>query len=141
MRLVLTRLGPRFIVSAFALLGFVSVPLGERTGYQHLRAILRTPEASLALSELGVAFTRLRGKLLEPDGAAPSNHKAALREPLALPAFSAPTAPALSPPALAMTALPAPALLLTKPGDMGAPLCGAPQASSHPGVAYGGFPQ
>jgi hypothetical protein len=52
---VLFRLGRRAIssgVAFFALLGFVSVPLGEKTGWGHVQAIAQTPATSRALYEL-----------------------------------------------------------------------------------------
>jgi hypothetical protein len=51
---VLFRLGRRAVFSAvtfFALLGFVSVPLGEKTGWAHLQAIAATPAASEAIED------------------------------------------------------------------------------------------
>ena len=49
----------------FAALGFCFVPLGKRTGWQHVRAILATDEAIDACRELGAASLRLRDSLLE----------------------------------------------------------------------------
>jgi hypothetical protein len=46
---VLTQLTRRIVglgVSIFATLGFLSVPLGERTGFQHAKAIVLSDEAS-----------------------------------------------------------------------------------------------
>jgi len=51
---VLFRLGRRAVFSAvtfFALLGFVSVPLGEKTGWAHVQAIAATPAASQAIAD------------------------------------------------------------------------------------------
>lgn len=39
------------VVAFFALIGFVSVPLGEKTGWGHLQAIIATPAASQAVDE------------------------------------------------------------------------------------------
>ena len=51
---MLFRLGRRFIyggIGFFALLGFASVPLGDKTGWGHLQAIAATPAATHALDE------------------------------------------------------------------------------------------
>ena len=51
---MLFRLGRRAVLSIvvfFALLGFVSVPLGEKTGWGHVQAIAQTPAASQAIDE------------------------------------------------------------------------------------------
>jgi hypothetical protein len=51
---VLLRLGRRVIYSGvafFALLGFVSVPLGQKTGWAHIQAIAATPAATRAVDE------------------------------------------------------------------------------------------
>jgi len=51
---VLFRLGRRAVFSVvafFALLGFVSVPLGEKTGWAHVQAIAATPAASRAIED------------------------------------------------------------------------------------------
>ncbi len=64
---VMSRLGHRaveLVVGGFALLGFVYVPLGERTGLEHVARILRTPAAmELGRSLLGTA-DRARARLL-----------------------------------------------------------------------------
>ena len=49
------RIGRGLVFSAlafFAFVGFVSVPLGNKSGFEHLRAIAGTPEAALALNEI-----------------------------------------------------------------------------------------
>lgn len=48
----------------FALYAFVFVPLGEKTGFEHLRAILATEEAGLAGEELKNAGSRMLEELL-----------------------------------------------------------------------------
>ena len=51
---MLFRLGRRFIyggIGFFALLGFASVPLGDKTGWGHLQAIAATPAATHAMEE------------------------------------------------------------------------------------------
>lgn len=50
---------------SFALIGFVSVPLGDRTGFQHLRAVLSTDAALRFGSGLVEALRSAREKLLE----------------------------------------------------------------------------
>jgi hypothetical protein len=48
----------------FALYAFIFVPLGEKTGYQHLKAILSTEEAGRAGDELKTAGSRMLDELL-----------------------------------------------------------------------------
>lgn len=55
------------VISAFALLGFVFVPLGERTGLQHAKAILATPEASRAGEGLLTQLEALKRQFLSPN--------------------------------------------------------------------------
>jgi hypothetical protein len=50
------------VVSLFAMLGFVYVPLGQRTGFEHARAVLSTPAASAAIEDLTTTALRLRGQ-------------------------------------------------------------------------------
>ncbi|MCC6215123.1 MAG: hypothetical protein IT376_09655 [Polyangiaceae bacterium] len=61
------RLGRRAteaLVLLFAALGFVLVPLGSRTGLEHARAVLSTPEARVAGAELWAAAAGIRARLL-----------------------------------------------------------------------------
>lgn len=60
---LLGRRGLEACISAFALLGFCYVPLGQHTGLEHAKAIFSTPAAKRAGSELIEGFARLRGKL------------------------------------------------------------------------------
>jgi hypothetical protein len=53
------------VVSLFALLGFLYVPLGHHTGYEHARAVLSTPAASAAIEDLSAAALRLRVRAVE----------------------------------------------------------------------------
>lgn len=53
------------VVSLFALLGFLYVPLGHHTGYEHARAVLSTPAASAAIEDLTEAALRLRVRAVE----------------------------------------------------------------------------
>jgi hypothetical protein len=67
---VLGRLGHRsldLIVLLFALYAFAFVPLGQRTGLEHVRAILRTHEAREAGEELLEAGDRLKQRVLGGD--------------------------------------------------------------------------
>jgi hypothetical protein len=64
---VLGLLGKRpieLVVLFFALYAFVFVPLGRRTGFEHAKAILDTPAAKDAGSEILDAADRLRRRLL-----------------------------------------------------------------------------
>jgi hypothetical protein len=64
---VLGNVGRRLVegvVSLFALLGFIYVPLGQHTGFEHARAVLSTPAASAAIEDLTTTALRLRGQAL-----------------------------------------------------------------------------
>jgi hypothetical protein len=52
------------VIGLYALLGFVFVPLGERTGFEHVRAILTTGAAKSAFQELAGAIIRLKNQVL-----------------------------------------------------------------------------
>ncbi|MEN9579666.1 MAG: hypothetical protein RJA70_2675 [Pseudomonadota bacterium] len=52
----------------FAFYGFATVPLGKRTGLEHLQRILGTEEAEDAGRELKQAGGRLLGEILEFKG-------------------------------------------------------------------------
>lgn len=54
-------------VAFFALYAFIYVPLGENTAFEHLKAILATPEAHRAGDELKQAGSRMLGELLAFD--------------------------------------------------------------------------
>lgn len=59
----LTHLGRRCIesvVGLFAVLGFIYVPLGRHTGFEHAKAVLSTPAALRAWSELSQTALGLR---------------------------------------------------------------------------------
>lgn len=63
---VITRLGHRglhLVVLFFAALGFFSVPLGKKTGFQHSVDVLSTDAARAAGAELLAAGSRLRDQL------------------------------------------------------------------------------
>ena len=65
---MLGRLGHRsidLIVLLFALYAFAFVPLGRRTGLEHVRAIIGTREAQRAGEELAEAGDRLKTRMLD----------------------------------------------------------------------------
>jgi len=93
-----SRLGRRlldFSIGFFALLGFVLVPLGERTAYEHVKAIFTSGPAVEAGRELVEAGLRVRGRLLgggqrpaepspaRPTGSATANEPQPVPPPLA----------------------------------------------------------
>ncbi|HYP88813.1 MAG TPA: hypothetical protein VEQ59_11680 [Polyangiaceae bacterium] len=53
------------VVGLFAILGFVYVPLGRHTGFEHLRAVLSTPAAAAALEDLSKTALDLRQRALD----------------------------------------------------------------------------
>jgi hypothetical protein len=53
------------VVGLFAILGFVYVPLGRRTGFEHTRAVLSTPAASAAIEDLSRTALELRQRALD----------------------------------------------------------------------------
>ena len=78
------------VVVLFALLGFAFVPLGHRTGLEHVVAIFSTGEASDAGHELVEATERLKRRLLGairsdtvPSAEPPANAVPAARPPRA----------------------------------------------------------
>lgn len=88
---MITRLGRRgveAVISLFAVLGFVYVPLGKHTGWEHLQAVIATPPARELGAELLSAALRLRQKVFDPESwrslapgpAAPSS-SALVRDP------------------------------------------------------------
>jgi hypothetical protein len=86
---VIARLGQRAIelcVALFAALGFAFVPLGERSGLEHLRAIVTTEATREAMRELVIAADRLRSHLtgeLAPEAPpAPSQSRAIPTDPV-----------------------------------------------------------
>jgi hypothetical protein len=65
---VIHRVGRRALealAAFFAVLGFCTVPLGQRTGLEHTRAILRSEPAQAAARDLVGAFGSLKQRLLE----------------------------------------------------------------------------
>lgn len=61
-RLMIQRL-VRFAVVLLALYAFAFVPLGQKTAWEHVLAIARTPEAKDAASEIKGSAERLVGEL------------------------------------------------------------------------------
>jgi hypothetical protein len=59
------RRAAEILVGLFALLGFVCVPLGKKTGLQHLLAIGSTPAVSEAAVELWNAAQRARERVTQ----------------------------------------------------------------------------
>ena len=53
------------VVGLFAILGFVYVPLGRHTGFEHAKAIFSTPAASAAFEELSASALGLRQRALD----------------------------------------------------------------------------
>jgi hypothetical protein len=53
------------VVGVFALLGFVFVPLGQKTGLEHLKAIVHTDAAQQAIQGVSQALGGLRGRAVE----------------------------------------------------------------------------
>jgi hypothetical protein len=99
------RLGRRvldFSIGFFALLGFVLVPLGERTAFEHVKAIFSTGPAVEAGRDLVGAGARLRQRIFaehagptfptEPRPAGSSDPSAPRPEPPPLAHASAPDA-------------------------------------------------
>ncbi|HYQ17647.1 MAG TPA: hypothetical protein VEQ58_17865 [Polyangiaceae bacterium] len=53
------------VVGLFAVLGFVYVPLGRHTGFEHLRAVLSTPAAAAAIEDLSKTALDLRQRAVD----------------------------------------------------------------------------
>jgi hypothetical protein len=58
------RRAAEILVGLFALLGFVCVPLGQKTGFEHLLAIASTPAVLEAAGDMLQAAQRVRTRLL-----------------------------------------------------------------------------
>jgi len=52
------------VVGLFAVLGFVYVPLGRHTGFEHAKAVLSTPAAVAAFEDLSTTALGLRQRAL-----------------------------------------------------------------------------
>lgn len=53
------------VVLSFATLGFLAVPIGDRTGYEHARVIMRTKEAKKIGAQLVDIGDKLRAAVFE----------------------------------------------------------------------------
>jgi hypothetical protein len=53
------------VVGLFAILGFVYVPLGRRTGFEHACAVLSTPAATAAVEDLSRTALELRQRAID----------------------------------------------------------------------------
>jgi len=53
------------VVGLFAVLGFLYVPLGRHTGFEHAKAVFSTPAAAAAFQELSSAMLDLRERAVE----------------------------------------------------------------------------
>lgn len=53
------------VVGLFAVLGFLYVPLGRHTGFEHAQAVFSTPAASAALDDLTTTVLGLRQRALD----------------------------------------------------------------------------
>jgi hypothetical protein len=90
----LSNIGRRLVesvVSLFAILGFVYVPLGRHTGLEHAKAVFSTPAAASAIDDLTTTALGLRqraldfvtGRLAAPAGATEADGPAAEAAPKA----------------------------------------------------------
>ena len=64
----LSNLGRRLVesvVSLFAILGFVYVPLGRHTGFEHAKAVFSTPAAASAIDDLTTTALSLRQRVVD----------------------------------------------------------------------------
>lgn len=52
------------VVLSFAALGFLAVPIGDKTGYEHTRTLLSTREAERVGESLGALADKLKEMLL-----------------------------------------------------------------------------
>jgi hypothetical protein len=86
------------VVGLFAILGFLYVPLGRHTGFEHAKAVFSTPAASAAIDDLTTTALDLRQRAIDfitgrvataggnsdtPEAAPPKAHPA--REPRPVP--------------------------------------------------------
>jgi hypothetical protein len=53
------------VVCLFAVLGFLYVPLGRHTGFEHARAVFSTPAASAAIEDLTTTARDLRQRAMD----------------------------------------------------------------------------
>lgn len=53
------------VVGLFAILGFLYVPLGRHTGFEHAKAVLSTPAAGAAIDDLTTTALGLRQRAID----------------------------------------------------------------------------
>ncbi len=53
------------VVGLFAILGFLYVPLGRHTGFEHAKAVLTTPAAASAIDDLTATALSLRQRAMD----------------------------------------------------------------------------
>lgn len=53
------------VVGVFAVLGFLYVPLGRHTGFEHAKAIFSTPAAATAIDDLTTTALGLRQRVMD----------------------------------------------------------------------------
>ena len=51
--------------SFFAVLGFIAVPIGERTAYEHVKLALATPEGQQTTAALARAYGAIQDRVVE----------------------------------------------------------------------------
>lgn len=51
--------------SFFAVLGFIAVPIGERTAYEHVKLALATPEGQQTTAALGRAYAAIQNRVVD----------------------------------------------------------------------------
>lgn len=70
------------VVGLFAVLGFLYVPLGRHTGFEHTKAVLSTPAAAAAIEDLTTSAVALRERALQlVTGQAPAESPAKVEVP------------------------------------------------------------
>lgn len=70
------------VVGLFAVLGFLYVPLGRHTGFEHAKAVLSTPAAAAAVEDLTTTAVALRERALQiVTGQAPAESPAKVEVP------------------------------------------------------------
>jgi len=69
---MLGRRSLELLVFCFAVYAFAFTPLGERSAWQHLLAVVQSPEARHAKEEAEQAARRLKRELLDDEDTVPS---------------------------------------------------------------------
>ncbi len=89
------------VVGLFAILGFLYVPLGHHTGFEHAKAVLSTPAASSAIEDISAAALSLRERAVAyVTGRVPVAPPAAPATPPEVPARARRSEPRAVPPKL-----------------------------------------